>query len=254
METPQKTGNRLAMLLLGASLAFGIMAAADSIANAMVRMRQQNTITVKGTAQEKILSNFATWRGEIVVRGSDLKEAYARIDEQRLAALAFLSGLGADAGELRLDPVDVTPRQKVTEKGVRTAEIEEYVLKQTIVLGTTNVLKTDEIARKASGLLSRGIEFHSDPPKFINTDLEAIKLRLLSRAASNAYERAAILAGCGGGKVGPLVSGSQGVFQITPPDSNEATDYGVNDATSFEKLAKAVVTLEFQVEHPRAGR
>ena len=50
------------------------------------------------------------------------------------------------------------------------------------------------------------------------------------------------------GRVGSLSSASQGVFQITPVDSTEVTDYGSYDTTTIKKNVKAVVTLEFRIE------
>ena len=38
-----------------------------------------------------------------------------------------------------------------------------------------------------------------------------------------------------------------GVFQITPANSFEISDSGVNDTTSFEKRANAVVRVDFAI-------
>jgi hypothetical protein len=42
-------------------------------------------------------------------------------------------------------------------------------------------------------------------------------------------------------------SSSQGVFQITPRDSTEVSDYGFNDTSSREKDVNAVVSATFAV-------
>jgi hypothetical protein len=41
---------------------------------------------------------------------------------------------------------------------------------------------------------------------------------------------------------------SQGVFQITPRDSTEVSDYGINDTSSREKDVTAVVDATFAVK------
>ena len=46
---------------------------------------------------------------------------------------------------------------------------------------------------------------------------------------------------------GRLVRADQGVFQITPPLSNEVDGYGKNDTSSIHKVIKAVITAEFSV-------
>ena len=38
-----------------------------------------------------------------------------------------------------------------------------------------------------------------------------------------------------------------GVFQITPPDSNEVSDWGINDTSSIEKKVTAVSNVVFGI-------
>ena len=41
---------------------------------------------------------------------------------------------------------------------------------------------------------------------------------------------------------------SQGVFQVTPRDSTEVSDYGISDTSSREKDVNAVVSATFDVK------
>ena len=52
----------------------------------------------------------------------------------------------------------------------------------------------------------------------------------------------------GAGHLGSLKSASQGVFQITPPLSNEISGSGANDTSSVDKIIKAVVTCEYAID------
>lgn len=72
--------SRLAMSLLGITLALGFVLSSDAITKAMVRMRQENVIRVKGTAQERIRSNRGNWKGEICSHAKTLAEAYDLIE------------------------------------------------------------------------------------------------------------------------------------------------------------------------------
>jgi hypothetical protein len=47
---------------------------------------------------------------------------------------------------------------------------------------------------------------------------------------------------------GPLRYARQGVFQVTPANSAEVSDYGRNDTTSREKSIKAVATIRYAIE------
>ena len=96
--------------------------------------------------------------------------------------------------------------------------------------------------------LKSDLEIESFAPEYVCSTVEKIKLDLLAKATQNAYERAKTLADNSHGKVGSLSSASQGVFQITPVDSTQVTDYGSYDTTTIAKTVKAVVTLEFQIE------
>ena len=71
---------------------------------------------------------------------------------------------------------------------------------------------------------------------------------MIGKATQNAKERAASMAKNTGNKIGSLRSANTGVFQITPPDSTDVSDYGINDTSSIEKKITAVVNVTFAVE------
>ena len=72
----------------------------------------------------------------------------------------------------------------------------------------------------------------------------------LHRAEDVAYllARAKALAESANGKVGALLSGSQGIFQVLAPGGGNISDYGTYDKSTIDKEVKAVVTLEFSVK------
>jgi hypothetical protein len=49
-------------------------------------------------------------------------------------------------------------------------------------------------------------------------------------------------------KIGSVRSARMGVLQITPADSNEVSDTGMNDTSSLEKDITAVVNVGFAVD------
>ena len=66
--------------------------------------------------------------------------------------------------------------------------------------------------------------------------------RALTRQASaNAAARTC------GSSIARMRSSSLGVYQITPRDSTDVSDYGINDTSSREKDVTAVVTATFTV-------
>jgi hypothetical protein len=60
--------------------------------------------------------------------------------------------------------------------------------------------------------------------------------------------RAEELAKNSGSEVGTLKYASQGVFQITPVNSTDVSDYGIYDTSTVDKSIKAVVTIEYSIK------
>ena len=237
----------LAALLLGATLALGAVAAAGALAKAVARLKTEELVRVKGTAEQAVVSDRATWTCDLVVRGAELAAANSMLVQQRAMVSTFLAARGATAPELTLAAVVVEPLRAQDEKGNKTNRIELYELRQRFALVTAQVALADTISTAISDLLALGVEIRSYAPQYTVSDLERVKLALLEQATANARQRAELLArgGGGGGRLGPLISASQGVFQIVPPSSTDTSDYGSYDTATIPKVVKAVVTLEF---------
>jgi hypothetical protein len=240
--------SKMASFLLGATLAFGLALSAYMMSAAMVKVRQANIIKVKGYAQEQIKSDIGLWRGELTARAPDLSACYAVMDANRAKVREMIEKAVFDK-ETTIDfcPIAIDIQYK-HNKDVKTDVISGYVLSQAIEIQSHQIDKIEAISRTASDLIGEGIEFRSNPPAYTSSGIEKIKLDLLAEATKNAYDRARTLAENSGGKVGALSSASQGVFQITPPNSTGVSDYGEYDTSTIDKIVKAVVTFEFHVE------
>ena len=86
-----------------------------------------------------------------------------------------------------------------------------------------------------------------DMIRTISTELSEAKLKALGAATEEAHRRAEILVKGLGGKLGAMRSSTLGVYQITPRDSTNVSDYGINDTSTREKDVTAVVTATFAV-------
>ena len=51
-----------------------------------------------------------------------------------------------------------------------------------------------------------------------------------------------------GSSVGKVKQVKMGVFQITPPDSTDVSDYGMNDTSTIDKKVTAVANVVFKVK------
>lgn len=242
------SGSRLAMFLLGATLALGFTLSAHMLSNAIERLKHENSIKVKGTSEKVVTSDSATWSTSFSIRAATLKEGYVQLEQHREVVKKFLADAMIPESECDYSPVSTHQEFKKDNRGIDTNEIELYVLHQHIEVKSKDVERIERISKSITELIKSDIEIKSFPPAFVFSGLEKLKLDLLGAATKNAYERAQALAENSGGRVGALSSASQGVFQITPVDSTEVTDSGEYDTSTIEKKVKAVVTLEFHVQ------
>lgn len=241
-------GNRVAMFLLGATLALGFAFSAYLLSAGLVKMRQESLIRVKGLSETRLRSNFGTWNCSFLCRADQVKSGYDGLEKSRAAVVEFLKTAGVSDAEMTVNPADIAPQYKLDEKGNKTNTIENYVLSQSISVWSSDVLKIDAVSKHISDIIKTGVELHSGVPSYVYTDIESVKLDLIGKATKSAYERAQTLAVNSNGKVGKLSSASQGVFQIVPVNSTEVSDSGCYDTSSIDKSVKCVVTLEFHVE------
>jgi len=238
----------IAMLLLGICLALGFTVAAQSVSRALVRMRQANTIRVKGFAEQDVRSDVVGWSCRITARAARLTDAYKQLEQARSTVAAYLQKHGIAASEREFLPVDTSIAYARDAKGKETNKIEVYTLTQTVKVSTRNVDTVAKVSKQVTDLIKEGIEIESFSPDYLVSNIDKVKLSLLARATANARARADILAEKSNGRVGSLCSASQGVFQITPPHSTEVSSYGRYDTSTIRKKVRAVVTLQFAIE------
>lgn len=240
--------NRMAMFLLGATLALGFALSAYIIAQAAVKVSQKNNIFVKGSAMRLVSSDYGLWSGTFSTRNSVIAEAYAKLAADKNLVETFLLDAGFSAEEIVFESIDVTENMQRDEKGNLTQNVQDYYLSQRVTVASEKVDLIEKAAREFTDLIELGVFPRSNGASFIIRDLDKYKMELLSEATQNGAERALVLAEKSGGKVGGLISASQGVFQITAPASGAMSSYGEYDKTTIMKEIKAVVTLEFRVE------
>ncbi len=236
------------MFLLGATLSLGGIAASQAIAKALVAMRHESSIRVKGYAEEAIESDQGTWTGRVQVTAKTLPEAYKKLEEHMATFAAFVVRSGFPDTSLTISAVESQPVYRRDERGNPTNVIEHYQLAQSITVTGHEPKLIERVSRDATSLIKEGIDLASLQPIFVNTQIESIKMRLLAAATDNGRQRAETLAKGAGGQVKGLVSASQGVFQIVKRDSTDVNDYGTYDTGTISKTVKAVVTLEFALD------
>ncbi len=209
-------------------------------------MREQ--ITVTGSAQKNIESDYAVWSGWFSRREIDMATAYKKLQEDLVTVKKYLVGKGIQKTEILTSQIATETIYKKNEKGNNTNDIEGYKLTQTVEVRLKDAYKIAQISREATELINVGVEFYSGSPDYSYTRLDELKVEMLAKATENAKLRAENMVEATGNKIGFMRSAKMGVFQITPVNSTEISDWGVNDTTSLEKKVTAVVNASFSIE------
>lgn len=233
---------------LGLFLALGLIIATGIAAGAVGRVKlAHQTITVKGYAERPIVSDTGVWSAQVTVEHAELAEAYGLLEADVARLTDYVTAAGFGDGAV-VSAASISTVMKRDADGKPTNDIDRHRLTQAITVQTPDVAGLSRLSRESTSLIRDGVRLTSFAPEFYYSDLESLKIAMLADAMANAYERAGAMASSGGGSVGRLVEARQGVFQITPPLSNDVSDYGRNDTTTVAKVVKSVVTADFALQ------
>jgi len=156
----------------------------------------------------------------------------------------FLRGAGIPADAISLS---VVRTEEIVIPLPRHRRRTRYRVSQLLDVSTRQIEVVEAASTELGSLIERGIHVSAEPLAYISTELTEAKLRALEQATEEARRRAEILVHGLGGKLGRMRSSSQGVYQVTPRDSTDVSDYGINDTSSREKDVNAVVSATFAV-------
>ncbi len=242
MNTEKRPGGGetiAAALMLGIALIVSAFVAKSALVTVKGFGR---TISVTGAASKPITSDFALWEGKIQSSAAALENAYAKIEKGLSETRAFMANAGFGEKDYDIGAVQMN-RYQDRETGAVT-----YYLVSTIKVQSSDIERIKSLSVNAASLIEKGVEFVSQTPRFICTKTDEVKIEMIKAATENAQLRARKLAESTGRKIGAPTSARVGVFQIRPRNSQEVSDYGVNDVTSIEKEIVCTVQASFLIE------
>ncbi|GAB6181337.1 SIMPL domain-containing protein [Desulfotomaculum defluvii] len=231
--------------LIALSLVICAMVLANPLSNFAA---SKTSIVVTGAAKKEIVSDLAVWRGSFYQESSNLPEAYGSLKKALDTVKSYLVGKGISEDQIIVSSITTMPQYIYNQNGSSTGQISSYRLSQNVEIKSNDVQKIASIARESTELIEQGVIFESQPPQYFYTKLNDLKINILAEATKNAKERAEKMATSTGSNIGAIRSAKMGVFQITPVNSNEISDYGINDTSSIEKEITAVVNVEFGIK------
>jgi hypothetical protein len=204
-----------------------------------------DTITITGSARQPIGSNLVRWSLQVDGRAATPVQAALKLKRESAAVVSFLRAAGIHANDV--SPQVVQSETIVTRVNKHTTRT-SYRVSQGLDVATPQIDVVEAAATRIGDLLARGIDVQAQPLAYISTDLEEAKLHALGAATAEVRRRAEILVKGLGGKLGRMRASSLGVYQITPRNSTDVSDYGINDTSSRLKDVTAVVGATFAVK------
>lgn len=235
---------KLQIVTLAIILAVGLVAAAKILTGTF----SKDTITVTGSAYEIVKSDSGRLEFDITTKQADRAAAYKLAQEQLPIVMKYLEqkGIAKDEIELRASHGYYTYKQNLN--GSMSNIIDRYNYSQPVVINSKDVNKIKDISIDISGLISQGIEIDVMQPLYFYSQISDLKVKLLEDATVDAKQRAAAMLKATNNRVGKIQSVKMGVFQITPADSTNVSDYGINDTTTIDKKVTSVANVVFRVK------
>lgn len=239
----------LSALLFAVAIVIASVILGNSFLN---RNRSENKISVTGLGEMDFTSDLIVWEGVFNKDNTDLRQAYADLDQDKKIITDYLISKGIDASGFVFSAVQTNEKNKpnYTQDGRYLGDtFLGYNLTQTIKLESQDVDKVEQISREITELLNQGVQFYSQPPRYYYTKLADLKIEMISKATEDARIRAEKIADHSGAGLGRLTSATLGVFQITGQNSGEEYSWGGTfNTASKEKTASITIKLDYMVD------
>ena len=206
-----------------------------------------NVISVTGSAYEIVKSDSGSMSFNINVKRVNKQEAYNILQSQLKLVEKYLADNGISKIERKT--VNGYYNYKRDERtGAYTNTPESYNLSQPITISSDDVEKIKEISNDITGLISKGVDINVYSTAYNYSKLPELKVTLLEKASIDAKNRATSMLKATGDKVGKIKSVRMGVYQITPVDSTDVSDMGINDSSTIDKKVTAVANVSFKIK------
>ncbi len=238
------------IIILGICIAAATIVSSIILSQGFLKVMKftREIITVTGSAQKEIKSDYIVWVASFSRMNADLAAGYKSVKVDLDKVLGYLNSKGVNQKEINISQASTERIYRKNEKGNDTNDIQGYRLSQSLEVRSSDVDKITQVSRESTELINEGIEFVSGAPDYFYTKLDELKIEMLAKATENAKLRAENMVKATGNKIGFMRSAKMGVFQITPVNSTEVSDWGVNDTASIDKKVTAVVAASFAIE------
>lgn len=229
-----------------------IIVASALLGNAFINRHQRTgAIEVTGLGQQNFSSDLVVWEGNFSRENLNIQNAYADLEKDRKAVLEYLVSKGIPETQVIFNAVNTNPvyEQNYSSTGNYIGQtLRGYQLNQSLQIESKDIEKVEQVSREVTELLLQGVKFYSQAPRYYYTQLESLKIEMISKATEDARLRAEKIAENSGATLGKLISANMGIFQITGQNSNEEYSWGGTfNTSSKEKTASITMRLSYSV-------
>lgn len=205
-----------------------------------------NVISVTGSAYEVVKSDSGSLSFNINAKKTTKAEAYSTLQSQYKIVEKYLQDKKISKIEKRT--VNGYYNYKRDYNGSYTNIAESYSISQPVTISSDDVELIKEISNDITGLISQGIDINVYAVSYNYSKLPELKVSLLEKASVDAKNRASSMLKATHNSVGKIQSVRMGVYQITPVDSTDVSDMGINDETTIDKKVTAVANISFKIK------
>jgi uncharacterized protein len=243
IESHGRTAGIVALLLT-------VIVGTSILAGGLVRFKklEQSQLRVTGYAETFVKADTAEWRLNLHTYAAAKPDAYGKLNADLGTLKALLLSKGLKPEEIKEGSLSADTRFKITYNGYATTEVEGYDMRKAYTVRTQNIAAVQGLTKEVETLVGNGMDLQADAPQYLFSQLDSLKLELISNATKNAKERATTMTRQTGDSIGTMLNASSGVFQITSPNSTDVSDYGMYDTSTVDKKITSVVNITFSID------
>jgi hypothetical protein len=251
-SSSSRNGLSTALMVLGALLAIGLVLGAYILGSQTKSIGSgRSTVSVKGLAEKPVKADFAEWHVAVQSLDATFAGALNKLRQERGALDQFLDKQGFEKSSRRDETESVEPNYVEKQVKGNTIRVQEgFIATQIITINTKSLEKVTAAYKVALDYKASGHDIKYTSPNYLVSSLEEVKMSLISTATDNAKKRAQEFIKNSDAKLGNMRSAAQGAFYILPNTADAKTDEygGTYDKSTIDKIARVVVTVEFNLK------
>ncbi len=237
--------SKIQILLLGLVLGAFMLLCTFAISGNI----SKDEISVTGTAYQIVKSDSAKWDINYNVEAPSRTDAYNKLSKIEPVIKKFLLDNGIKENEITMGQISSYPNYRINPAtGYSTQEIRSYTYNQDVAVRSSDVELVKKLQNEIQSLVQQGVVIANSNVNYYYSKMTDKKAELLSLATLDAKNRASGMLKATHNSVGKMRSVKMGIFQITQPESNDVSDWGINDTSTIEKKITAVANVVFAIK------